>query len=79
MELNEHAGSLFVVFQRPPDMPASPYVVRRMRVELSQQTPTGDVWTFDTYGEVCAAMKGRGLRRFERTPRDAPSIVEAWL
>jgi hypothetical protein len=70
----------YTIYARPADYPSVAYVVRGWLIEADGPTPTGEVFFADSLREARGFLpKEQTFVRFDRSPDDAPSIVETWL
>lgn len=70
---DEDDGSIWVVYESPPDFPDQ-YVARR--IHLNRQTP--DYVVGNTLIEVRSKLP-KGLFKIERSARDDPQVRESWI
>lgn len=71
---------VWVVTQRPKDMPQYPFVVRR-QIALDNNRIVIDPMAYAFYELEDARrwLTNKGLTRLDRDPSDDPVIVESWL
>lgn len=70
--------SMWVIYERPRDMPSHPYVARRHEVFDDGPRPTQVVFVGLTLKEVRDQLP-RGLVRLPRHLDDDLTIVESWF
>lgn len=68
---------VWAIYRSPSDYPGQ-YVARKFLATVPDPTPTTEMFTAATLGEIRALLPP-GLNCFDRDDSDDPKIVETWL